>query len=524
MSVKTIIMTSEGNNGYDRLHTIDVDDPNDINYLDYEVIRPISAPYSSRYGVTTFDRYAYVAFWLEHKIVIYDISDLENIQHVKTINNGDQGMSLLNVHDLVIYNGSLFVVNKTILTAMDLTNPENPKFMDDILHPNPGNKLGTINAKDGYAYYSSGNKLHIVNVTNPSNLITTSVWTPTGYPFTTLDDYHAGIEILGDYLYIAQAGSNNGVQIIDITNKEALNRVGYQSGNNVFGLSVINDDYLLFNNSGLKELYLLQITNKANPVIIDTLQDGGEIDFYLMQRIENHGGYGYVISHDSLTIVNWEDGLQYVNSISHPSPEIAIGLDITVHFSYTYLNLDLFEYLPNWKYPVTFENKFIVPISMTEKYVEQRKAFSTTPQRKQKYTITTNVNAEKIWNLLKYFRDKNFYIPIVIEPILTTGSGSLIGQTTIDTTTILTYHYNLQYLTNYVVLIDMNGVLDAEYYEYDAYATNEVLLNEDGPIIGNFQKGQTVIYPLMPVYMVGKRKTDITDKLTKIEIEVEEYY
>jgi len=176
--------------------------------------------------------------------------------------------------------------------------------------------------------------------------------------------------------------------------------------------------------------------------------------------------------------------------------------------------------IPNWIYSVNLSYNFRTVISLTRRKLEQRKALIVKPQRKLNYIITTNQKGTTILNYLIYLKARNIVTPIYTEPVLLSINDSLLGRTSLLVNNI-SYYFNLNNYTNYIVLIDKRKTLDTEVLTIDSLTADTI--NITSPVTQNFIGNTTIIYPLFSCYLSNKDFKDITDTMTKIELEFTEY-
>jgi len=131
-------------------------------------------------------------------------------------------------------------------------------------------------------------------------------------------------------------------------------------------------------------------------------------------------------------------------TVGNPNVNDVSGSDIRNMF---------FHIMPNWNYSVGLSYNFQTVISITRRKLEQRKALIQRPKRILNYSVTDNLKGTSILNYLIYLKARDILTPIYTEPILPTRSGSLLGLMALPVNDI-SYYYNLQEFTDYIVLID----------------------------------------------------------------------
>jgi len=79
----------------------------------------------------------------------------------------------------------------------------------------------------------------------------------------------------------------------------------------------------------------------------------------------------------------------------------------------------------------------------------------------------------------------------------------------------------MQNMVSYVALIDRRNIITSQLYAVSAVTNNSITVST--PIGGAFQQKTTVIYPVFECYLTNKNRTDITDKMTKFDLEFTEF-
>ena len=179
-----------------------------------------------------------------------------------------------------------------------------------------------------------------------------------------------------------------------------------------------------------------------------------------------------------------------------------------------------FHLLPNWKYAVSLKFGFKTVLARARYGAEQRKPLMKLPMRTHRFTVTTKEYHQLIWNYLISIHSNNINIPIFTEPCIPSGSGSLYGESTINLNDI-THYYNMQNMASYIAIIDRRNIITSQIYELSTVGNDSIVLTT---AIGSaFQQKTTVIFPVFECYLTNKSRTDITDKMTKIDLEFTEF-
>lgn len=153
--------------------------------------------------------------------------------------------------------------------------------------------------------------------------------------------------------------------------------------------------------------------------------------------------------------------------------------------------IEAFLWEPIWD-EIKISYRFSTIISRTSRFLEQRRAIINKPRRKIFANfLLDDLDQQKFVNDLKKLMAKSgIAIPIFFEPI--TPTEDLQGLTTLETNENLTNYYNLNNLCERILikseLSDIN-----ELKEIVSISTNSIILSQ--PIENNFKNGETIIYP-----------------------------
>lgn len=180
----------------------------------------------------------------------------------------------------------------------------------------------------------------------------------------------------------------------------------------------------------------------------------------------------------------------------------------------------VFRYLPNWNYPVQLSYKFETIISMTRLFYEQRKALRLLSVRKHIFTITENDNYETIWNYFVRRHASSFLVPIFTEPLKISGTGSLVGATSLIVNNF-EFYYNLRNLTSYCLLVDLReNNLKSELVILTNLINNVEI--RCSAVVDNFLREYTWVFPVFRAFLSSKTRQDITDNMTQMDFEFTE--
>jgi len=180
-----------------------------------------------------------------------------------------------------------------------------------------------------------------------------------------------------------------------------------------------------------------------------------------------------------------------------------------------------FGFLPNWISPVIMDYSFRTSISKSRKLKEQRKAAIDQARRQTSFRVLEWKDSPKIQMFLEENHARPIFLPVYTEPIVVSAPDNLQGQNVL-TTGDLSQYFNLDQFTDYIIIIDGLGELDAEVIELSSYTANEVTLAAN--ITGAYTRGRAHIYPAMYAFITGKKMIDETDTIVDYELTFREYY
>lgn len=184
---------------------------------------------------------------------------------------------------------------------------------------------------------------------------------------------------------------------------------------------------------------------------------------------------------------------------------------------------DYFVERPNWEYGVDVSYFMRTAVRQSRKLVESRKPLRGTFARTERFSVT--LKGDDAQDFEHFIEEKHagiFYIPIFTEPSHPSGSGSLIGLSQFTVTDDLDQFYNLNELTQFVMLIDLLDQVITEVIPYASNTDTDILL--DANIAGAFQKETTVVFPCMVAYLSKVSIADRTDDTIEIEMTYKEKF
>jgi hypothetical protein len=182
------------------------------------------------------------------------------------------------------------------------------------------------------------------------------------------------------------------------------------------------------------------------------------------------------------------------------------------------LGAPLFVREPNWLYEVGLSYLFTTVISLNRRATEQRRSLHNTALRKQSFVISGFENKVEFENFIEQYRNKYINIPIFSEPLTPTNTGSLTGLNQLTLREQCSDRTNLAVFTDYVILVDIRGQIDAEMLPLDLTIGQQLLLG--GTIAGAFTGEHTVVYPALYAMIDSYRVDDVTDKVGNVELSV----
>ena len=178
-----------------------------------------------------------------------------------------------------------------------------------------------------------------------------------------------------------------------------------------------------------------------------------------------------------------------------------------------------FYFEPNWASEVNFSYTFNTAMgSSQQRFGEQRRAILEWPKRNQKANFLLDaVENNEITNLLSYAHDQILGVPIYHERFRTTTA--LLGATTIEIVEDISEYWNLQNLTEFLLLID-RGSGEAAVKEISSINGQDIELVY--AIASDLAAGDTVIFPLFLGYTEQVKPRNVTPNIVELELEFKE--
>jgi hypothetical protein len=225
--------------------------------------------------------------------------------------------------DVALVGRYAYIANDLGLATIDISNPTAPALAGSILLEEE-EFIDQIAVSGAYAYLG-GNKLWIVNISNPAKPINVGSYnSPVG-----------GVAVAGRFAYIV----DEGLTILDISRPSRIAKVGFYdtSGANRRVAVAGNYAYLAAGNKGLR---IAVVAKPTAPI---------EVGFYDPPRVQRAtdvavaGDYAYVIDEQSSS--GEPDGALFIVDISNPATPVTKGFfdklgqpqDVAVVGSYAYV-------------------------------------------------------------------------------------------------------------------------------------------------------------------------------------------
>lgn len=246
-------------------------------------------------------------------LLVLDFSDGENLVQVAELQLADNGDTIMLDGDYA-YMG---IEHREALTIVDITNPGNPQKKGVVT----GEYGEAIDYSQGYAYLPSGysrNTFRIVNVSNKNNPIVTANM--------NIESKKGNVaKVDGEYVYLGLDNDDEGLRIINVENPYnpvivASIDVDEYGGNNTNAVNALEQNGIFLyvgTEDEHDQLKVLNIADPENPVMVNRLDVGGEIEDFVI--LEN-----YLYAAVSRT----DNGLAVMNISNPMAPTLAYTRDI----------------------------------------------------------------------------------------------------------------------------------------------------------------------------------------------------
>jgi len=191
------------------------------------------------------------------------------------------------------------------------------------------------------------------------------------------------------------------------------------------------------------------------------------------------------------------------------APELDIPLNATRYVLF----------MPDWRKEVSVEYEQMSSVTESDENKEYRASLMSRPLITEKVLISHHVYHARIENWLRLRHGTPFYCPLYVEPVEFSGTGSMVGQTTLPTTTDLSNYWYLNNHASFFFVLDRDEEV-GQVAELTNVGPNQVLLTEQ--ITENLTFENTVGFPAFTGLLRGEKMTDITGRLTDFELTLQE--
>lgn len=183
-----------------------------------------------------------------------------------------------NINGIAISGNYAFLAstnNSRELQIVDFTNTANPSLVAELDIPGGANPFD-IEISGNYAFLSygasTGNELHVIDITDPLNPLLLSNGVELG-------GNARGSYLHGNYIIISNSNNVRELEIVDISTPTTPTLVGYYdlSGTNDGNAVVANGNYAYIGRRN-GEFYTFDITDPSNPILLGSLNLGASIE------------------------------------------------------------------------------------------------------------------------------------------------------------------------------------------------------------------------------------------------------
>lgn len=193
------------------------------------------------------------------------------------------------------------------------------------------------------------------------------------------------------------------------------------------------------------------------------------------------------------------------------------GVAYTAEIPFTATRYVLF--LPDWRTPIEVEYEQDSSVTETDQNKEYRVSLMNRPLIRQRVLISHNEYYARIENWLRLRHGTAFYAPLYVEPVLFSGSGSMVGQTVLPTSTDLSEYWLLNNHASYFFVLDRDE-LTGQVAELSSVAANQVTLAEQ---ISEGLTFETAIgFPAFTALLEREQMRDVTDEFTDFQLTFKE--
>lgn len=191
------------------------------------------------------------------------------------------------------------------------------------------------------------------------------------------------------------------------------------------------------------------------------------------------------------------------------APTLDIPLDATRYILF----------LPDWRKQVSVEYEQLSSVTESDENKEYRTSLMSRPLITEKVLISHDQYHARIENWLRLRHGTPFYCPLYVEPVLFSGSGSMMGQTVLPTSTDLSEYWYLNEHATFFFILD-RGEEMGHVAEIDSVSANQITLKEQ--ITEPLTFGRAVGFSAFTGLLKGELMKDITSRLTDFELTLQE--
>lgn len=176
-------------------------------------------------------------------------------------------------------------------------------------------------------------------------------------------------------------------------------------------------------------------------------------------------------------------------------------------------------FLPDWRTPVEVEYEQMASVTESDQNQEYRAALMNRPLITEKVLISHAEYFARIEHWLRLRHGTAFYAPLYVEPVLFSGSGSMIGATTLNTSTDLSNYWYLNTHASFFFVLD-RGEEIGEVAEISSVSANQIVLSE--ALTESLTYKGAVGFPAFTALLRGERMADRTNRFTDFTLTFEE--
>jgi len=176
-------------------------------------------------------------------------------------------------------------------------------------------------------------------------------------------------------------------------------------------------------------------------------------------------------------------------------------------------------FLPDWKTAVRVEYAVDSSVTESDQNKEYRATLMDRPLITESVIISHHKYHARIENWLRLRHGTGFYAPLYVEPVLFSGSGSMVGATVLNTSTDLSSYWYLNTHASYFFILD-RGEEIGEVAAIASVAAGVVTLDE--AITENLTYENAVGFPAFTGLLSALKMRDITGRMTDFNLTLQE--